>query len=126
MTSTLRVNAKLLQRIMLWILCGTKVGFTLSNVGGVIGSVLADTVDDMKRGWFDPARMQCLGVADIFCSTTQVAVFFRDVCLRMPNCLQGMVNVILVLLLDYPSMLCACMLSYSQVQMEVVRELCLE
>lgn len=126
MTSTLRVTVKLLQRVMLRILRGAKAGFALSNAGGVVGSVLADTFDDMTRGWFDAARLQCLGVADIFGSTTPVAVFFRDVCLSAPDGLQGMTAVILVLLLDYPSMRCACVLSASQVPAEVVREVCLQ
>lgn len=126
MTSTLRVTSKLLQRILLKLLRGSRRLFALNNAGGVIGSVIQDTFDDMKRGWFDPARSQCLGIADLFGGTTPVAVFFRDVCLSVPDGLQGMVDVLLVLMLDYTSMRCACVLGAAQAPLEVVRDMCLK
>jgi hypothetical protein len=126
MTSTLRVTAKLLQRVLLRVLRAARVGFALSNGAAMLGAVFQDTLDDLRRGWFDPARAQCLGIADLFGGTTPVAVFLRDTCLSVPDGLQGMVDVLLVLLLEYPSMRCACVLSAAQVPREVVQGLCLQ
>ena len=126
MTSSMRVNAKVMSRLVVRVLRAPKVLVSITNATHMLASVLYESLDDVKRGLWDRTRDQCLGMALVLGSDSPVAGFFREVCMSVPDSLEAVYNIILVLLVDYPGMACACKNSAGRMPAEVVSQSCLK
>jgi hypothetical protein len=122
LTSTLRLNAKLLQRMILKVLRSRSARLQMRT----FSALMTEASEDVRRGWLDVVRTQCHGLATLVGSTNPPALVLRESCLSVPDAMQGTLEVLNVLTVDYPGMSCACTMTEAREVATVIRDTCLQ
>ena len=122
LTSTLELNLKMTQAFLLQILT-FRVG--ISDFSKVLASLLYNFKFTIKRYFVDNMRQQCDGVGNIFGSVNPVARVVRNVCFLAPDNLQAGLDALLIFLVDFATVDCACKLPQQHNVQDVLERICL-
>lgn len=76
----------------------------------VLSAALMESHADVREQYLDSMRFQCHGFADIAGRTTVIGKFLLHGCLILPDTLDGTLDVVRVLLGEYPVLHCVCKL----------------
>lgn len=101
-----------------------RVGAAL-NIVNFVPSILADSSGDFRRSFTDNLRLQCDGLGNIFGTTNPVATSLRHACIIVPDTLDAVLEVVLVLTVDYPMVACACSQTQERNPVHVIEQECL-
>jgi len=116
--------AKLAKRLLYKML---RARFALASLSSaLITSTLYESQVEIRHGWLDNVRAQCDGLAQILSRTNPWARLVKHACLLGPDGVDGFVQVLLTLTVEYPIMHCVCKLGERGNTVAVVEEVCLQ
>jgi hypothetical protein len=81
------------------------------NAASAAGSAFMESQSIVKADLLDTIRSQCYGMSQVVGATQVWGRALRHLCLLLPDTLEGVLTVVSVLVLDYPTVSCACKLS---------------
>jgi len=102
------------------------VGATSLSAVSFVTTTLFESERDLRRYLIDILRIQCHGLGEMVGHDNVLGHAVRDACLLVPEALQGVVNLLLVLGVDYPLMDCVCKQSREFEAQDIVVHACLE
>ena len=76
----------------------------------VASAALLESQSIVKSDFLDVMRSQCYGLAQMLGTQHEWGAALRHLCLLLPDTLEGVLTVVTVLTLDYPTVACACKL----------------
>ena len=105
----------------------SKVATTAAAISAtsLISTVMFENQRDIKRFLTDAMRVQCHGLGEMLGHNAKGNAL-REMCLMMPEALDGILQVILVLSIDYPLMDCVCKQTRENEQTEIIVQDCLQ
>lgn len=124
MASSLKFNTRLFRRFVLLFLRMARAA-EAANTINVFVTVLHDSHADFERSMLDNIRVQCDGLGNIFYTDNPWARTVRNACLILPDTLQAVMNALLIFVLEYPIMSCACKLGVGSNVQEHVHTKCM-
>jgi hypothetical protein len=81
------------------------------NPAAVVSSALLESRSIVKTDLLDTMRFQCYGLAQMVGAEKPWGKALEQLCLLFPDTIEGVMTVAIVLLVDYPTVSCACKLS---------------
>jgi hypothetical protein len=111
-----RAQAGMVGSLSLVMRMGRVVLLRVLQAGGaspaaVASSALLESQSIVKADLLDTMRFQCYGLAQMVGADRAWGQALRHLCLLFPDTLEGVMTVVTVLVLDYPTVSCACKLS---------------
>ena len=95
------------------------------NIANFLPSLLAETQGDFERSFTNNLRLQCDGLATVFGTTNPIATSLRHACVLTPDTLDAVMEVLLVLTVNYPAVACACTETQERNPAHVIESECL-
>jgi len=92
----------------------TKIGFRATLLASVIEmknvlvTTVAESTEEIERSYLDNLRVMCDGASQILGTNNALALTVRHACLLVPDVLQSMQTLLVVLSVDYAVMDCVC------------------
>lgn len=102
-------NARVLRRMAvrtLRFMADTAVD--LRTIASLFTSILYESFSDLDRSTLDGLRVQCDGLGNILHTDNPWARTVRNGCLLVPDGISAMYNIILIFVVEYPILSCAC------------------
>ena len=82
-----------------------------ANAASAAGSAVMESQSIVKADLLDTIRFQCYGMSQVVGASQVWGRALRHLCLLLPDTLEGVLTVVTVLVIDYPTVSCACKLS---------------
>jgi len=124
--SWVRVTVKIVRKVVVRALRSGQLRRLVARdlVSGLLAAVY-ESEQDMARGLFDNMKTVCDASGQVFGRTNAWGQSVRHACLVVPEAMQAVVRVVMVLTVDYQVMDCACKQTDGFVVEEVLSNVCL-
>ena len=100
--------------------------FNLQTVAALFTSILYESFTDLDRSTLDGLRVQCDGLGNLLHTDNPWARTVRNGCLLVPDGIHAIYNIILIFVVEYPILSCACKMEGEGDFVEVLTATCMD
>jgi hypothetical protein len=119
-----RITVKLMRKVLIKIILKVRV-LALRDMASSLVTSMYESENEMSRGLFDNMKSICDASGQVVGRTNSWGQSVRHSCMLVPESIQSIIHVILILTIDYQVMDCVCKQTDGFVVQDVLNNVCL-